>query len=62
MFFRCKSGNTIAYAAAGDAVNIALDELLNKSLALEARTGLALLPMLSKLSDDQIDQDGVLRI
>lgn len=62
MFPRCKSGNTIAFAAAGEPVNIALDELLNKSLAFEARTGLALMPVLSKLSHAPACRDGMLRI
>lgn len=62
MFPRCKSGNTIAFAAAGEEVNIALDELLNKSLAFEARTGLALMPVLSKLSHDPACREGMLRI
>lgn len=62
MFPRCKSGNTIAFAAAGEAVYIALEELLNKSLAFEARTGLALMPVLSKLSHDPACREGMLRI
>ncbi len=62
MFPKCKSGNTIAFAATGECINIALDALMNKSRALELCTGLSLLPMLSRLSEDQVGQDGVLRI
>jgi spermidine synthase len=62
MFPKCKSGNTIAFAATGECINIALDELMNRSRALELRTELSLLPMLSRLCEDQVGQDGVLRI
>lgn len=62
MFPKCKSGNTIAFAATGAAINIPLDELMNKALALEQRTGLALRPKFARLSEDDAGQAGVLRI
>lgn len=49
MFPRCKSGNTIAFAATAGVINLSLDELKKKSIAFEQRTGLALLPALRKL-------------
>lgn len=49
MFPRCKSGNTIAFAATAGVINISLDELKKKSLVFAQRTGLALLPALRKL-------------
>lgn len=61
-FPRCKSGNTIAFAATGAAVSIAVNELHNKALLLELRSGLALMHTLAKLELAPICQDGVLRI
>lgn len=49
MFPKCKSGNTIAFAATAGVVNISLDELKERSLMFAHRTGLALLPTLTKL-------------
>lgn len=62
MFPKCKSGNTIVFAAAGDEVNISLDELKNKSLALAERTGLELMPIISKLDNAPICQQELLKI
>lgn len=62
MFPRCKSGNTIAFAATGERVNITLDELKHRSLEFEARTGLALMPTISKLDHAPICPDGMLHI
>lgn len=61
LFPRCKSGNTIAFAATGEAVDLSLDELQGRARAFEARTGLALLPSASRL-DDALGPDGRLRI
>ena len=50
MFPKCKSGNTIAFAAKAGVINISLDQLKKKSLVFEQRTGLALLPTVTKLA------------
>lgn len=62
MFPKCKSGNTIAFAATGDVVNISLDELKNKSLELAVRTGLTLMPILNKLDQAELCNEGLLNI
>jgi len=54
---RCKSGNTIAFAATGEGIDLSLDELKRRALALEARTGLALMPTLRKLDDAPAGQE-----
>ncbi|MBI4809437.1 MAG: fused MFS/spermidine synthase [Nitrosomonadales bacterium] len=51
MFPRCGSGNSIAFAATGDKVDLALGELQERARGLEARTGLALLPVIRQLDD-----------
>jgi len=61
MFPRCKSGNTIAFAATGEGINISLQDLKERSLRLEERTGLMLMPILCKL-DQATCPDGVLSI
>ncbi len=49
MFPSCESGNTIAFAAAGDPAAITLDELKEGAEMLKAETGLNLLPTLTRL-------------
>ncbi len=56
---RCKSGNIIAFAATGGRIELSLNALRLRALALEARTGLALLPIVNKLGDAAC-QDGKL--
>ncbi len=58
MFPRCKSGNTIAFAATGERIDIALDELARRAQALEARTGLDLLPSVTRLTEESVCQNG----
>lgn len=62
MFPKCKSGNTIAFAATGATVGIALPELMDKARAFEQRTGLALMAMLDKLGREERCREGLLRI
>lgn len=62
MFPKCKSGNTIAFAATGAPVNISLNDLKRNSLMLEKRAGLALMPTLARLDQLPACQDGWLRI
>jgi spermidine synthase len=50
VFPSCESGNAIAFAAAGDPVEISFDDLKKKALALKAATGLNLLPTLARLA------------
>lgn len=45
----CESGNAIVLAAAGDQVSITLDDLREQAAALKEKTGLNLLPMISRL-------------
>lgn len=59
---RCKSGNTIAFAATGEVIDVSLDELRDRARALEARTGLALLPSLERLSMEPACRAGALVI
>ncbi len=50
MFPSCESGNTIAFAAEGEPVNINLDDLKAAAIALKEETGLNLLPTLTRLA------------
>jgi spermidine synthase len=61
LFPRCKSGNTIAFAATGEPIDVALDELHERTLVLEARTGLALLSIF-RMDDALRGEGGRLRI
>ena len=49
----CESGNAIAFAAAGDPIEISLADLKENALALKAETGLNLLPTLARLARAQ---------
>ena len=61
-FPSCDSGNTIAFAAAGDAINIALDDLKEQALELKEATGLNLLPTLTRLEQAQSCSGGMLEL
>ena len=61
-FPSCDSGNTIAFAAAGDTISIALDDLKEQVLALKETTGLNLLPTLTRLEQAQSCRGGVLEL
>ncbi|MBK9160108.1 MAG: fused MFS/spermidine synthase [Nitrosomonadales bacterium] len=50
MFPSCESGNTIAFAAGGEPVDITFDELKENALALKQQAGLNLLPTLARLA------------
>jgi spermidine synthase len=56
------SGNSIVLAATGEPVRIALDELREQALALKEKTGLNLLPTVSRLERAQFCTDGVLSL
>ena len=49
-FPSCESGNAIALAAAGDPIDISIDDLKSSALALKEETGLNLLPTLARLA------------
>ena len=50
VFPSCESGNAIAFAAAGNIVEISFDDMKEGALALKAQTGLNLLPTLTRLA------------
>jgi len=50
MFPSCESGNTIAFAAEGDTIDISFDDLKKNALALKEEAGLNLLPTLTRLA------------
>lgn len=50
VFPSCESGNAIALAAAGDPIEIDLDDLKENALTLKEQTGLNLLPTLTRLA------------
>ena len=49
-FPSCESGNAIAFAAAGNPVELSFDDLKESALALKEQTGLNLLPTLARLA------------
>ena len=61
-FPSCDSGNAIAFAAAGELVRIALDDLKEQAMALKEETGLNLLPTLTRLEQVQTCAGGVLEL
>lgn len=61
-FPSCDSGNVVAFGAAGDALELSLDELRNRARELKARTGLDLLPTVSRLEQAGSVPGGVLRM
>lgn len=50
MFPSCESGNTIAFAAEGNPINICLDDMKENAEILKEKTELNLLPTLSRLA------------
>ncbi|MBI5436238.1 MAG: fused MFS/spermidine synthase [Nitrosomonadales bacterium] len=50
VFPSCESGNAIAFAAAGNPIEISFDDLKENALALKEETGLNLLPTLARLA------------
>jgi len=57
-FPSCSSGNTIAFAAAGEPVALTLSELRSAALALKQETGLNLLPTLVRLEQARSCPEG----
>jgi len=50
VFPSCESGNAIAFAAAGNLIELSFDELKESALTLKEQTGLNLLPTLARLA------------
>ncbi|HQR03298.1 MAG: spermidine synthase [Proteobacteria bacterium] len=61
-FPSCDSGNAIAFAAVGDPVELALNELKASARELKKETGLNLLPTLSRLEQSSRCPGGILRL
>lgn len=61
-FPSCDSGNTICFAAAGEAIQISLDEMKDQALELKEKIGLNLLPTLTRLEQAQTCLGGVLTL
>ena len=61
-FPSCDSGNAIAFAAAGDPVSTALDDLKEQAMMLKEETGLNLLPTLTRLEQAQTCMGGMLEL
>jgi spermidine synthase len=58
-FPSCDSGNAIAFAAAGDAIEVPLPDLKESARQLKERTGLNLLPTLTRLEQAQTCGGGI---
>ncbi len=61
-FPSCDSGNTIAFAATGVPIRMALDDLKEMMLALKQTTGLNLLGTLTRLEQAQTCAGGILEL
>ena len=61
-FPSCDSGNTIAFAAGGDPVRLSLADLKEQASALKEKTGLNLLPALSRLEHAQTCAGNILEL
>ncbi len=61
-FPSCDSGNVIAFAAAGEPIEITLGDLKEQASNLKSETGLNLLPTLTRLEQAQTCAHGVLRL
>jgi spermidine synthase len=61
-FPSCDSGNVIALAATGEKIAISLDTLKEQAFELKQRTGLNLLPMLTRLEQAKSCPGGMLTI
>lgn len=61
-FPSCDSGNTIAFAAHGEAVRVSLGDLKEQASELKEKTGLNLQPALSRLEQAQTCPGGILAL
>lgn len=61
-FPSCDSGNVIAFAATGEPIEIALDDLRELATELKGSTGLNLLPAIARLENAKTCEDGILTL
>lgn len=61
-FPSCDSGNTVAFAAKGDAIQLPLEDLRTAAQALKTATGLNLLPTVARLENSSTCSGGVLSL
>lgn len=61
-FPSCDSGNVVAFAAAGESISLPVTELRERAQALKARTGLDLLPTVTRLEQAGSLPGGVLML
>lgn len=59
---KCRSGNTIAFAASGEPINLTLDQLKGRAQAMEEQTGLNLSSMLAQMNTELAGADKTLTI
>ena len=62
VFPSCDSGNTIAFACAGEPVDLALEEIRQRAVNLKKELGLDLLPTISRLQLTHASPDSRFRI
>lgn len=62
MFPSCDSGNVIAFATSGEPVKIALDDLRERAADLKEKTGLNLLPTVTRLEQSTTCPGGLLNL
>ncbi|MBI3140389.1 MAG: fused MFS/spermidine synthase [Rhodocyclales bacterium] len=62
VFPSCDTGNTIAFAAAGEAIRMPLTEIKVLAQALKKETGLNLLPTLTRLAQWRTCREGMLEL
>ena len=58
----CASGNTIAFASGGQAIEVSLTDMHERALALKKESRLDLLPTIKRLQQSPLFPDGQLRI
>ena len=61
-FPSCESGNVIAFAAAGEPIDVSLDDLKEQARNLKDETGLNLLPTIARLEQAQTCLGGILKL
>lgn len=62
MFPSCDSGNVIAFATAGEAIEIGLDDLRERAADLKENSGLNLLPTIARLEQSATCPGGKLKL
>ncbi|MFA5371099.1 MAG: fused MFS/spermidine synthase [Sideroxydans sp.] len=62
MFPSCDSGNVIAFATAGDAIEMALDDMRERATELKENSGLNLLPTITRLEQSATCPGGKLKL